>query len=184
MSSRSLDLVREGVRHVLRHPTRSLLTALTSAIAIAVTVNVISLSFGFEEDITGTVTQFGRRTVDVSRLPVLVPGGTRPTLGPADAVRVRELVGDLGARVVPRRQVSAPVSAPGVESESYQVVGAGPDYLATMSIAVSVLKFGCRGRPMSDRKKTMSTAPYSAVMPVRSAVSGSAPASSRIAARS
>ena len=154
MSRRSLDLMREGLRHVLRHPTRSLLTALTSAIAIAVTVNVISLSFGFEEDITGTVTQFGRRTVDVSRLPVLVPGGKRPTLGPPDAVRVRELVADLDARVVPRRQVSAPVSAPGVEPESYQVVGAGPDYLATMSIAVEAgrwLEAGDEGACALDR---------------------------------
>ena len=137
MNSRTLDLMREGLRHVARHPMRSFLTALTSAIAIAVTVNVISLSFGFEEDITGTVTQFGRRTVDVSRLPVLVPGGKRPTLGPADAERVRELVGDLGARVVARRQVAAPVRGSGTSSETYQVVGAGPDYLATLSIDLS-----------------------------------------------
>ena len=51
MSSRAADLTWEGLLHVVRHPVRSLLTAMTSAIAIAVTVNVISLSFGFEEDI-------------------------------------------------------------------------------------------------------------------------------------
>ena len=55
MSSRTLDIAREGWLHVARRPGRSFLTALTSAIAIAVTVNVISLSFGFEEDIRSTV---------------------------------------------------------------------------------------------------------------------------------
>jgi putative ABC transport system permease protein len=136
MSSRTFDLVWEGLLHVARHPTRSLLTALTSAIAIAVTVNVISLSFGFEEDIKGTVTQFGRRTVDVSRLPVLIPGGARPQLGPAEAERVRGLVAGLGALVIPRRQVGASVRVPGGEARTMQVVGAGPDYLRTLNIGI------------------------------------------------
>ena len=48
---RMFEVAREGLLHAARHPLRSLLTALTSAIAIAVTVNVISLSFGFQEDL-------------------------------------------------------------------------------------------------------------------------------------
>ena len=139
MSSRATDLTWEGLLHVVRHPVHSLLTAMTSAIAIAVTVNVISLSFGFEEDIGRTVNLFGRRTVDVSRLPVLIPGARRPPLGPAEEARVREIVRDLHATVVPRRQVSAPVAAvgvPRVKQRTMQVLATGPAYLKTTSIGV------------------------------------------------
>ena len=141
MSSRVSDLVREGFLHVVRHPVRSLLTALTSAIAIAVTVNVISLSFGFEEDIRGTVNLFGRRTVDVTRLPVLIPGAERPRLGPPEAARVTEMMAGLGAFVVPRRQVAASVRATDggpAEPRTLQVLAAGPHYLRTLSIQVEV----------------------------------------------
>lgn len=152
MSSRLSDLVREGFLHVVRHPVRSLLTALTSAIAIAVTVNVISLSLGFEQDIKATVNQFGRRTVDVSRVPVLIPGAPRPRLGPAELRRVTEMLAGLDAIIVTRKQVAARIrvdaapAGPGlpaqagppgtVPPQTMQVLAAGPGYLATASVEI------------------------------------------------
>lgn len=137
MSSRTSDLVREGYLHVVRHPVRSLLTALTSAIAIAVTVNVISLSFGFEQDIKATVNRFGRRTVDVSRVPVLIPGAVRPRLGPAELRRITEVLAGLDAIIVSRRQVSAAVrTEEHSKPRTMQVLAAGPGYLATASVEV------------------------------------------------
>ena len=147
--SRASDLVREGFLHVVRHPVRSLLTALTSAIAIAVTVNVISLSFGFEQDIMASVSRFGSRTVDVSRLPVLMPGAVRPRLGPAEARRITQLLVGLDAIVVTRRQAiasirvrapadegSAPDTASSRTPQTMNVVAAGPGYLATASVEI------------------------------------------------
>ena len=83
MNRRMRSVMREGLLHIVRHPLRSLLTAFTSAIAIAVTVNVISLSFGMQEDIAGDVDLFGRRTVDIGVPPALAPGMPRPDLGAA-----------------------------------------------------------------------------------------------------
>ena len=71
---RALRMVREGFRHVAAHPLRSALTALTSAVAIAVTVNVISLNYGLDEDVRRDVARFGRLTIDVGRFPVLGAG--------------------------------------------------------------------------------------------------------------
>jgi len=152
MSSRTLEIAREGMLHVSRRPGRSLLTALTSAIAIAVTVNVISLSFGFEEDIRGTVDLFGRRTVDVSRLPVLMPGMSRPSLGVAEERRIRERLADLDATVVGRRQVAATVAALGAGSSGktsgrMSLLATAPDYLATLSVPLAAGRWLQRGDP-------------------------------------
>ena len=49
----------EGVRHLRRHPLRAALAALTCAVAIAVTVNVVSLSYGMDEDIRRDLARFG-----------------------------------------------------------------------------------------------------------------------------
>jgi hypothetical protein len=141
MSRRTLDVAREGVLHMARRPLRSALSALTSAIAIAVTVNVISLSFGFDEDIRGDVDLFGRRTIDVGRLPVIVPGARRPSLGPAEAERIRERLADLDPVVVPRRQVVTRGRAPNrpadVEPVRLSLVAALPAYLRTLSVPVA-----------------------------------------------
>lgn len=141
MSSRTSDIVREGLLHVMRSPMRSLLTAFTSAIAIAVTVNVISLSFGFEDDIRGSVHLFGRRTVDVSRVPVLVPGAKRQPLGDAELARVREALADLGGVVVPRKQVQGSIQARGDGAapapQTMQVLAAPPSYLSTLEVTLA-----------------------------------------------
>lgn len=142
MTSRFRDVIREGWLHVVRRPLRSLLSALTSAIAIAVTVNVISLSFGLEEDIRGDVTLFGQRTVDVGRLPVLVPGLKRPSLGPAEADRIRAALDGLDALVVPRLQAAGTVTLPSVDgaeptSARMQVVAAPPGYLKTLTVPLA-----------------------------------------------
>jgi len=136
------EVVAEGLRSLLRRPLRSLLTATTSAIAIAVTVNVISLSFGLEADIRGDVGLFGRRTVDVSRLPVLVPGRARPPLGAAEEARVRQVLEGLDATIVPRRQVAGVVHLPAAgglaqPSQRLQVVAAPPAYLETLQVPVA-----------------------------------------------
>lgn len=142
MTSRLSDIVREGALHVVRRPMRSLLSALTSAIAIAVTVNVISLSFGLEEDIRGDVLLFGERTVDVGRLPVLVPGLKRPPLGVTEAQRIREALAGLDALIVPRRQAAgtATVRDP-LQGEPatvrMQVVAAPPGYLKTLAVPLA-----------------------------------------------
>ncbi|MDF1700547.1 MAG: ABC transporter permease [Planctomycetota bacterium] len=132
------SVIREGLLHVTRHPLRSSLTAFTSAIAIAVTVNVISLSFGMQEDIAGDVDLFGRHTLDVGVPPALAPGVKRPSLGEAQVERTRRLLTGLDPIVVPRRQRAAPIRVDGID-EPYrlQVVAAAPAYLRTLSIPVA-----------------------------------------------
>lgn len=132
--ARARDILGEGVRYVLRRPLRSLLTAFTCAIAIAVTVNVVSLTYGMDEDIQRDVDRFGRRTVDVGRMPVLIPGGDRPVLGPAEAEDIRRRMADLGARIVPRRQAVGAVT--GDVHASLSIVAVPPDYPDTLDIPV------------------------------------------------
>ncbi len=144
MSSASasfIDICREGLLHLVRRPMRTALMAMTSAIAIAVTVNVISLSFGLQEDIRGDVNMFGTRTVDVGRLPVLVPGAARPSLGPAEERSIRGVLQGLDALIVPRRQAAATVTLAarnGAEAhtERFQVVASQPAYLKTLTVPV------------------------------------------------
>jgi len=135
--ARFWDIVWEGVLHVVRRPLRSALTALNSAVAIAVTVNVISLSYGMDEDIQRDVRQFGRYTVDVGRLPILRPGMRREDLGEKQVQQIRDLVRDIpGASVVPRRQVSGSIEGD-VKLDRVQIVGAAPDYVHTLNIDVA-----------------------------------------------
>ncbi|MDA1195720.1 MAG: ABC transporter permease [Planctomycetota bacterium] len=140
MSNRARAVMGEGLRHVARHPLRSILTAFTSAIAIAVTVNVISLSFGMQADIAGDVDLFGRRTIDVGVPPALAPGAPVPALGDAEVARMSELLVGLEPIVVPRRQRASPVRA-AADTEAVpqrmQLVAAPPAYVETLSIPLA-----------------------------------------------
>jgi ABC-type antimicrobial peptide transport system permease subunit len=104
MSDPVLLHVREGLRYVARHPLRSALNAVTCAVAIAVTVNVISLNYGMDADIRKDLNRFGARTVDVGRTPILRPGAAPVPFGDVELRRIREAVADLDAVVVPARQ--------------------------------------------------------------------------------
>ena len=99
-----LGNIVQGLRSVVRHPVRSALTAFTSAVAIAVTVNVISLSYGMDEDIRKGILNFGRRTLDLVRMPAILPGARRVDFGPEQEARIRAALPDLAPIVVPRRQ--------------------------------------------------------------------------------
>jgi putative ABC transport system permease protein len=126
-------MAREGLRHVAAHPLRSALTAFTSAVAIAVTVNVISLAYGLDEDVRRDVARFGRFTVDVGRFPVLGAGVERGRLGPAEVERIRAALADLSPVIVVRRQVFGTTTARG-RSHRLPVIAVGPDYLATLDV--------------------------------------------------
>ncbi|MFM8387315.1 MAG: ABC transporter permease [Planctomycetia bacterium] len=134
--ARLADILREGLRHVRRRPLRSALTALTSAVAIAVTVNVISLSYGLDEDVRRDVSRFGTLVVDVGRVPILAPGRERPPFGPAELERVERALEGLPVEVIARRQAGGTVRAAGaaVEPERVQVLSARGNYLATLSV--------------------------------------------------
>lgn|GEM_PF-1453197 len=137
--ARLSDLLLEGLRHVRRRPLRSALTALTSAVAIAVTVNVISLSYGLDQDLRRDVGLFGALVVDVGRVPIVAPGQPRPAFGPAELERVRLAVAGLDATVVARRQVSGsarPVvnGTPQGEAQRVQVLSASTAYLQTLAV--------------------------------------------------
>jgi len=135
MSSALLSAIGEGVRHVMRRPFRSALTALTSAVAIAVTVNVISLNYGLDEDIRRDIARFGRETIDVGRSPLIRPGAPRPAFGEPELGRIRAALVGTGAIVVPMR--NSRVRATGeAEVQSLSLVAAGIDYPKTLSIAM------------------------------------------------
>ncbi len=135
MSSASLMHLREGVMHVLRRPVQSGLNALTCAVAIAVTVNVISLNYGMDADIRGDLLRFGRRTVDVGRTPHVTPGTAMPSFGDAEVAKIRGAVAGLGATVVPVRQRQATVSGEAVQRR-VALAAAPADYPKTMNIPV------------------------------------------------
>lgn len=134
--ARFRDLWSEAVRSLTRHPLRSALTALTSAVAIAVTVNVISLSYGLDADVRRDVSQFGRRTIDVGRLPIVIPGAQRAPLGPEQAEQLRETLADLGGEVVARRQVTGQVEG-AARLDRAQIVGAPPTYILTLDVPMA-----------------------------------------------
>jgi putative ABC transport system permease protein len=102
--------VAEGLLHVARRPLRSALNAVTCAVAIAVTVNVISLAYGMDEDIRADLRRFGARTVDVGRTPIVRPSAKPPAFGEAELLRIREAVAGLDAVVVPVRQRTSSVA--------------------------------------------------------------------------
>jgi ABC-type antimicrobial peptide transport system permease subunit len=124
-------------------------------VAIAVTVNVISLSYGLDEDVRHDVRRFGLLTVDVGRIPLVTTGMTRAPFGPAELLRVESQVAGLGATVVPRRQATATLSATGSgasvsEGDRVAVLSAPVPYLGTIAVTVAAgrwLTDGDRGRP-------------------------------------
>ena len=130
----------DAVRNLARQPLRTLLTASASAVAIAVTVNVISLVYGLDEDLRRDTARMGRRTVDVARLPVLVPGRKRAALGEAQRETVDQLVRGLGCVVVPRRLVSGSAVGAG-QVESLGVVAVSPDYPTTLDVPIAAGRF-------------------------------------------
>ena len=133
MSSPLAAAIAEGVRYVVRRPVHSVLTALTSAVAIAVTVNVISLNYGLDEDIRRDIARFGRETIDVGRSPLIRPGAPRAPFGEAELAHMRTALAGTDALVVPTRQ--ARVRATGdVEAPNLSLVAAGVDYPRSLSI--------------------------------------------------
>jgi putative ABC transport system permease protein len=144
MSSRGLRLAAEGFRHVLAHPLRSALTAATCAVAIAVTVNVISLNYGLDEDIRADLSRFGRLTIDVGRAPVIRPDAPRARFGPEDLESLKKSVEGLSATVVPVRQ--RPVAVRGAtEDKRTSLVAVGHDYLATVQIPLAAGRWLAEG---------------------------------------
>jgi putative ABC transport system permease protein len=137
---RALSLIREGVSRAIAHPTRSLLTALTCAVAIAVTVNVISLSYGMDADIRGDVARFGRLTIDVGRPPLIRPGAARAPFGAEDERKVRAAVEGLSAVVVPMRQRLAAARGDVVETR-LSLVATTPEYPRTLSLPLLAGRF-------------------------------------------
>ncbi len=135
MSSRTADVIQEGLRHLVRWPLRTALSALTAAVAIAVTVNVISLSQGMDEDIRRDVARFGMRTVDIVQASVVAPGVRIESLGAADLERVRTAVADLSPEaVVPRRHA---LGTRPQDGRRVQLTAAPPEYLRTLDIPVA-----------------------------------------------
>ena len=133
MSSTLWPHLVEGVTHVVRRPLRSFLTAVTCAVAIAVTVNVISLNYGLDEDIRNDIARFGRLTIDVGRSPLIRPGAARAAFGEPELAKIRALVEGLDAVVVPLR--SEQVTATGdVEAARTVLAAVTPDYPRTLDI--------------------------------------------------
>jgi putative ABC transport system permease protein len=125
--------VLEGLRHLARHPLRSVLTAVTCAVAIAVTVNVISLSYGLDDDVRRDIAKFGRLTIDVGRTPLIRPGAVRPPFGEAELAKIRAAVDGLSAVVVPLRTERATARGD-AEAERIVLAAAGPSYPETLKI--------------------------------------------------
>ncbi len=133
MSSALTASLREGLLYVVRRPLRSAITAITSAVAIAVTVNVISLNYGLDEDVRADITRYGRMTIDVGRSPLIRPGAPRAPFGQAELARIREALSGLDAAVVPLRQEM--VSATGTATVArVPLVAVTPDYAATLRV--------------------------------------------------
>lgn len=133
MSSSLVAAILEGVRHVVRRPFRSALTALTSAVAIAVTVNVISLNYGLDEDIRKDIGRFGRGTIDVGRSPLIRPGAERASFGESELTAIRATLAGTGAVVVPVRQARTRATGD-AEVPNLSLVAAGIEYPRTLSI--------------------------------------------------
>ena len=125
--------VLEGFRHVVRQPLRSALTAVTCAVAIAVTVNVISLNYGFDEDVRHDIARFGRLTIDVGRSPLIRPGAPRATFGEPELLRIREALVDLSAVTVPLRTESTGARGD-AEVRRLVLAAVSPDYPRTIDV--------------------------------------------------
>ena len=125
-----------GTAQVVRHPLRTALTALTSAVAIAVTVNVISLVHGMDEDLRRDTARFGRRTVDIIRFPVIMPGLKPAALGEAERLDVERRLGDLDVLVLPRRLARAAVRGE-VEIDGMALAAVPPGYASTLDVGMA-----------------------------------------------
>jgi len=130
----------EGVRHLARHPLRSALAALTCAVAIAVTVNVVSLSYGMDADLRRDIARFGRLTVDVGRTPVVRPGAPRASFGEAELATVRATVAGLDAIVVPLRSERVTVTG-AVEVRQMVLAAVGVGFPRTLAIGLKAGRF-------------------------------------------
>jgi putative ABC transport system permease protein len=146
MSNRLLLVVAEGWHHLVRHPLRSALTAATCAVAIAVTVNVISLSYGMDEDIRHDLVRFGRMTIDVGRSPFVSSKSKRAPFGETELEQVRTIVKGLDAVVVPLRTANSVVKGLGTqegsqgktdELDEVALAAVTPDYPQTLSIELA-----------------------------------------------
>ncbi len=123
----------EGLVYVVRRPLRSAITAITCAVAIAVTVNVISLNYGLDEDVRADIARYGRTTIDVGRSPLIRPGAQRAPFGAAELARIRGAVAGLDAAVVPLRQEM--VSATGAATIArVPIVAVTPEYAVTLRV--------------------------------------------------
>lgn len=134
------DLFREGVLHIVRRPLRSLLTALASAVAIAVTVNVIGLSYGLDADTRRDLARFGRLTLDVGRLPTVGLGGKRERLAEPELRGIRAALEGVESVVVPRRQRSGTATGD-VALDQVQVVAVPAAYEETLSVELAAGRF-------------------------------------------
>ena len=106
---RGLQIAWHGMR---RHPLRTALAAVTTAVAVAVTANVISLSQGMDRDIKEDTEQFGQRTVDLVRAPLLGTSAARTSLTAAHVAIVQDAFKDQDVTVVPRRHLLRTVYVP------------------------------------------------------------------------
>jgi putative ABC transport system permease protein len=149
MSSAIVAAVLEGVRHVVRRPFRSALTALTSAVAIAVTVNVISLNYGLDEDIRKDLARFGRTTIDVGRSPLIRPGAARAQFGEEAVAEIRSAVAGTDALVVPIRQLRVTWTGT-VEVSDLSLVATGIEFPRTTAIPLEA------GRWFTERENGLS----------------------------
>ncbi len=109
MLDRATSIMREAVHALVKHPLRAFLSAITCAVAIAVTVNVISLTFGLDEDMRTDVGKFGRRTIDIGRLPVFGRREAPATITASDVQRLRDTLAPYKPQLVPRRQLGVPM---------------------------------------------------------------------------
>ncbi len=137
---RLLGVAAEGRRQIFRHPLRSVLTAATSAVAIAVTVNVISLVYGLDQDLRQDVARFGRRTVDVGRLPVIAPGLERMPLGPDQVKEVEDALGGLDVTIATRRLVRGRARGD-AEEDHLSFAAVPPAYLRTFDVSLAAGRF-------------------------------------------
>jgi putative ABC transport system permease protein len=127
---------REGVLHVLRRPLRSALEAVSCAVAIAVTVNVISVTRGLDADVRRDIGRFGRLSIDVARANVIRTGSERVPFGPEEAATVERTLAGLPAKVVPVRQ-AAGAARGDAHVDRLSFVASGPDYAATLEIPLA-----------------------------------------------
>jgi putative ABC transport system permease protein len=133
MSSAFLVAAREGAVHVVRRPLRSALEAVSCAVAIAVAVNVISVTRGLDAQVRADIGKLGRLTIDVGRSGVIRPGAARASFGTEEVGRIRDAVRGLSARVVPIRQAIASAHGDAAISR-LSVAGVGPDYPASLDL--------------------------------------------------